>query len=247
MLVRCGMLYPLPTISPWRAPFATSCPKLNLYRRIQSDKGKRGASVRASSDELAMHQRLLSGDPVARADVIAALYDDVARGVQRRAGDDCDLAIAEEQAGEALLRYAEDPTRYDSERGSLHDYLVMTGHSRYRDALRRDRRHGAGLPSLSDPRIAAVADHADESVMDELIADLDAAQLKGDLIAHFNNPQDRAVADMVLDGVPGWEPYVEALGLASLSEEQQRTEVYRVKSRVKKRLQRLGGSFNEPR
>ena len=203
--------------------------------------------MRASSDELAMHQRLLSGDPVARADVIATLYDDVVRGVQRRARDDCDPAIAEEQAGEALLQYAEDPSRYDPDRGSLHDYLVMIGHSRYRDARRYDRRHGAELPSLSDPRIAAVADRADESVMDELIADLDAAQLKGDLIAHFDNPHDRAAAEMMLDGVPGWEPYVEALGLGSLSQEQQRTEVYRVKSRVKKRLQRLGGSFHEPR
>lgn len=195
-----------------------------------------------------MHQRLLSGDPVARTDVITALYADVVHGVRRRAGNDCDPAIAEEQAGEALLRYAEDPVHYDPERGSLHDYLVMIGHSRYRDTLRHDRRHGAGLPSLSDPRIAAVADRADESDMEELIADLDAAaQLRSRLIAHFDDPGDRVAADLMLDGVPGWEPYAEVLGLASLPEEQQRTEVYRVKNRVKKRLQRLGGSLNGPR
>lgn len=199
--------------------------------------------MRTSSDELAIQQRLLSRDPVARSDVIAALYADVVRGVQRRAGGDCDLALAEEQAGEALLQYAEDPSRYDPDRGSLHDYLVMIGLSRYRDARRYDRRHGAGLPSLSNPRIAAVADRADESDIEELIADLDAAQLKSRLIAHFDDPRDWAAADLVLDGVPGWEPYVEALGLASLAEDQQRTEVYRVKNRVKKRLQRLGGSF----
>jgi len=201
--------------------------------------------MRASSDELAMHERLLSGDPVARAEVITILYDDVVHGVQRRAGSDCDAALAEEQAQEALLHYAEDPGHYDPERSALHTYLAMVGHSRYLDALRRDRRHGAGLPSLSNPRIAAVADSADEDIIASLISDLDVAQVKGRLLAHFDDPQDRIVAELMLDGGDGWECYAEALGLSSLPVEQQRNEVYRVRGRVRKRLQRLGGTIHE--
>ncbi len=201
--------------------------------------------MRASSDELAMHERLLSGDPVARAEVITSLYDDVVRGVQRRAGNNCDAALAEEQAQEALLLYAEDPGCYDPERGALHTYLVMVGHSRYLDALRRDRRHGARLSSLSNPQIAAIADRADEDMIASLIADLDATQIKGRLLMYFDDPQDQIVAKLMLDGVGGWESYAEALSLVSLPMEQQRNEVYRVRSRVRKRLQRLGGTIYE--
>jgi len=200
----------------------------------------------ASSDELAMHQRVLSGHPVARAEVITALYFDVVEGVLRQAGTGCDAALAEEKAGDALLQYAENPGRYDPERSALRTYLILVGHSKYRTALWRERQRAARQYSLSNPQTVAAAERASADVMEELVADIDASQLKARLISHFDDPRDKAAAALVLDDTQGWEPYVDVLGLSSLPVEQQKAEVYRVKSRVKKRLQRLRGYFDEP-
>lgn len=208
-----------------------------------------------SPDEAkALFVRLRSGDPTAPSDLVVGYLDYLARWLQSRnpgvGAEDC--LTAAEDASLALIK---NPSSYDPKRGSLLRYLRMSASGDLKNRLRAERRHawrkidlevalGNGWTDveLSPEEGKYLKDEeADPARKLELRQrSLASAEVVSTLRASLS-AEEWEVLQLMLDGERKTRVYAEILGLLGLSNAEQRREVKRVKDRLKKRLERIGG------
>ena len=183
-----------------------------------------------------LHQRVLRDDPVASAEVFTLLHKPIAATVRRRVG-----GMSWEEAGDvatdAIVKYVKSPGKFDPSKGSgLLGYLVMAA---YFDALNliRDRKARQrkversvelslerGKESLSEVRDAIDARRIMRDHGHKLVVDAGDEEV---LLLHLEGERDTAV-------------YAEKLGIAHLSESEQRKIVKQRRDKLDQRMKRLG-------
>lgn len=190
------------------------------------------------ADELlAIHRRLLAGDPTASADLFRAVHHAVGATVYRQhramgiSWDD-----ARDLSTDAIVAYVNNPAQFDPTRSGLATYLVMIArgdalnlaasqankkksHSRFVEltVVERNERADTGFSRLDAERI--VREHGTEIIREH---------------------GDEAVLRLFLSGEDATEEYAKALGASHLAEHEQRQLVKQRRDRIEKRLQRLG-------
>lgn len=188
-----------------------------------------------------IHERLLRGDPTAPAQLVDDVLGWVVQALERRFPGLVDPTMVGDAATDAIIGYVKHPDRFDPTRRGLRGYLLMSAEGDLRNALAKAGRR----PATEDVELLAAAGKIRIEAPD-VVAEIDAERRREDLNRLFEEPRDRAMVALILDGERSTEAFASILGVQDLPIEAQRTEVKRHKDRLKKRLReygrRIGGS-----
>ncbi len=187
------------------------------------------------------HAQLLAGDDLASAELAAALRPELVAHLRRRYPRRADQEWIEDAADDALIAYLLEPEKFDPARASLPAYLKMAAEGDLKNALARQRRREKKIAAgVELDQLGGKPSQADDPTW-RLIAE----ELRGELQSLLPDPRDQALLTLLAEGERSTAVFAEALGLADLPREEQRTEVKRHKDRLKKKLQRYGESHRE--
>lgn len=172
---------------------------------------------------------LLANKPTARSRFAEAVYEPLVAALAWRhplAGEDA----VTDAAGDALMSFLADPTRYDQARGKLRGYLLMAATGDLLNRRRGDRKHHAGRVPLEavEDRPAGGKSDAGAPEWGERVAAA-VALLSAD---------DRGVLDLMRAGERRTRVFAAALGITGLPAATQAAVVKRIKDRLLKFLQR---------
>ncbi len=196
----------------------------------------------ASSQLLAFHRRLCDGDRTASDEfaelVLKLLVDQVARRYPRT-----DEQIIWDGVSAAFLDYCGRPHQFDAGHGVPLDRFLRTASWRnvaniLRSNVRR-RTHEAEAA-----RAYATVTVELDPVVGNLLQQEENAQLhqwEEDLMNLLQDPRDRQILALRLQGERSTEAFAEFLGVSHLPIAAQRREVKRAKDRIDKILRRKGG------
>ncbi len=203
----------------------------------------------ASAAELALHERLLSGNPVAAAEAAEALLDPLAARLRAAWPGVRDPQLVEEATIEAVFNYLKAPEKYDPQRASLMGYLLLAAKRDLSNLLDKERRHAIHAVSLDDgsPAVEVWLADRNTSVEDEALARLgpelpegvDRMEALRAIAQAIPDERDRQMLVLIAEGERRTSAYAALLGIERLAPEAQRREVKRQKDRVTKRAQRL--------
>lgn len=182
---------------------------------------------------LALHDRLLAGDPVASVDLAERFLEPLIRATRSALRPSDDEQLADDAATDALLSYAERPEQFDPSRMSLDRYLRMSARGDLRNLRAREARQRARR-APADVELAEVRGNMDS---DEPQTER-AEELERDALAVAHNAEEAQVLQLMLDGERSTETYAAVLGIHRRPVEEQRRVVKRTKDRLKKRLER---------
>lgn len=190
---------------------------------------------------LALHRRLIDGDPLASEEASRLLLAPLVEETQRQFPRLDDQVIADAVV-DALLDYFEHPSRADEGGGGPRAFLKRAA---WRNAANLDRgskrRKRREDNWMGDPSTAGVEHRSglgmliqaeDQAELDRRIAELEAL---------LPEAGDRAVLRLRLAGERGVAAFASVLGVAHLSPTEQRKVVKQVKDRIDKVLKRRGG------
>lgn len=205
-----------------------------------------------SQDEaLALHRRLLEGDPVASSDVAVAYLEPLARWLfrlnPRAERSECDTA-----AEDAILSWLKRPGAYDPVKMPLEAYLRMAAKRDLQNARHSERRHADRRadwgavelsPTMGKHLMDVEADPARIVELQEMVGEIvrKRPRMPAEVLAGLTPGEVQALG-LIECGERRTALYAVALGLAHLAPDQQRAEVKRVKDRLKVRLKRSGVS-----
>lgn len=199
--------------------------------------------MKATAEEFRFHSRMLDpGDPTAFVALAEWIYGDLLRKTRLLAGRNADPALVEEAVGSALLEYLDDPRRYDPNKSSLLDYLRMAAYRDYLNAVDKEKRRAALSLSHDDGRERDIVD--DTQAIHQLVQRIDMESLFQEIAVAFDDPTDRQIVGLLLDGERNYAFYAQALDITHLPDEEQNAQVKRVKDRVAKRLRRIGRKYH---
>lgn len=188
-------------------------------------------------DELALHERVVAGDPVAPADAYRAFMDPLVNAVMRdiRRTDDAAREIANESATEALLAYLGQAGRYDREKGRLSSYLMGIAKKKALDRIRADTAR-----EIREKKWAELVALGRVNPKDKMEAAVEDQELWDKVAEAVPSESDRFVLTLILSGERSTEVLAEALGLTDLPLGEQRRRVKQHRDRLLKTLERLG-------
>ena len=197
----------------------------------------------SQEEALGLHQQLLAGVPVAPARFAEAYLLPLIAWLDQyfpNVADDLRADAAER----AILSFIKNPDRYQPERLPLVNYLHMAASSDLRNLQERERKHQQGRISVSnDVELSEhdrnyLEDHSDPSapLQEEEQRESDARSWAA--LEEACGTEERAVLTLMRQGEKKTSVFAEALGIGHLSQEEQQTEVWRIKDRLMKKLQR---------
>jgi RNA polymerase sigma-70 factor, ECF subfamily len=185
------------------------------------------------TEELALHERVLSGDPVAPVDVFAALMDPLCSALR---GDlPCRDDEAYDSAVDAVFGYLTNPAAFDRNRGRLSTYLMDIAKKRAIDRLR-----SRTAAERRNDDYAKVVELRTRNPKDILETEMLARELWPSVEAAVPSEQDRAFLKLYLGGERSTEAFGEVLGLTGLPRDEVRLKVKQHQDRLLKVLKRLG-------
>ena len=200
-------------------------------------------SLLEPSEEFAeeIHQRLLAKDPRAPSE-LAVNYLEILVERLRRATNlsgITDENLLYDAAIDAILNYAEKPSRFDPNKSKLMTYLVMSAKGDLKNLLAKEKRRKKSESKVVE-QITLSLKYSLEN--DNLLStDNDSSLgLMKQVLEEFSDPCDRQLLDLILDGERKTSAYAEILGIQDYNEIEQRRIVKRHKDRIKARLKRLG-------
>jgi RNA polymerase sigma-70 factor (ECF subfamily) len=203
----------------------------------------------ASAVELALHERLLAGDPIAPAETFERYLEPVTASLLRGRERGPDTHLAESAATDAIVKYVTQPRKYDPNRLPLLSYLRMAARRDYQNARKQEQRHTRRAFSIDDQPDGvelqlvdwntSVEDEALEQIGVDLPAGLDRDEALRRIQEEFPDARDLALVQLLLDRERRTEPYAAVLGIQDRPMREQRDEVKRHKDRLNRRLQRL--------
>lgn len=199
-------------------------------------------SLPSREQEQALYRRLLDGDAVAPSDLADAYYerllDHLRRKNSRRISDD----LLADAAYETWRSICKNPAVYDGTR-SLWGYLCMSAQADLRNAIAKQSRRYRREKLVGDVELlplrgnlrqestvgAAERDGQIEKVLD-LLPSVVAGLTEGEILC----------VELLLAGERKTARFAEALGITDRPPKAQKTEVKRVKDKLKQRLKRAG-------
>jgi RNA polymerase sigma-70 factor, ECF subfamily len=194
--------------------------------------------------DLALHLRLIAGDPVATLDAVERWLPELVRGLAAKYSTIAsrDEHLIRSAAIETLFDYTTRPQKYNPEGSSLRSYLFMSAERDLQNALARDATQGRRAGRIDDVELEISARNS--NFEERVIARVDAQTAWGVVLAEIEDPQDRRLLALLVKGENSTEAWAHELGIQDLSAAEQRKVVKRHKDRINKRLERLGASLN---
>jgi hypothetical protein len=203
--------------------------------------------MKATPDEFALHQRLVARvDPEAPDDLARWLYFDLIRELRAKEHYKVRDDVIEEAVGTAILNYCQAPEMYNLELATLRGFLLMAAQRDARNSVARERRQ-----YQHQLRHVSIYDDDDERDIVDETQDLElyawTQELREQVLQAFSQPIDRAIAEFMMDRVPGTEPYIELLKsqLDGLPKSEQVKRVNRHKKRIAWHLRHIGEQYND--
>ena len=188
----------------------------------------------------AIHQRLLAGDPIASAELVAAYLESLVRWLQQRYPSVPDEHLIYDAATDTLLDYSERPGRFDPTRSSLLSYLRMSAHRDLLNALQKERRRQQRQQRVQQHlRAASVELQGSDGNRGQEEDDTSVAvdDLRQRVFQVVTNVRDRQLLHLILAGERQTKHYAAVLGIQDLDQTAQRRIVKRHKDRLKKQLE----------
>ncbi len=202
----------------------------------------------------ALHISYVAGDPTASSEIFLRYYDllkeDLRSYIARKGlflqNGEID-EVADNAALQAIETYLRKPETYNPDLKSLGGYLKMSAQGDFLNLLQREIKREAGNQSgvvRFDFENWNTFAHEDT----DLVAEIEDAAAASELLAFAQscakNDEDRTVLALMLKFEKRTGVFAEALGIAHLSEKEQRVQVNKIKDRLSKRLKRgyRGGS-----
>ena len=189
-----------------------------------------------------IHKRLCEGDLTAFAELAEEVMESLVEKLSRKYPNLRDPDLPTEAVADALMDYSKRPEQFDPTQRGLFGFLVMAAEGDLKNALAKiDRRKKKEIQLEFvevDERVGNIRDRTGE-----LEEKIDSERMQDALDALFDDPKDRAVVKLIMEGERATEVFAQVLELEALPEDQQRTEVKRNKDRIKKRLQRHHGDI----
>jgi hypothetical protein len=186
-----------------------------------------------------LHQRLLGGDPLASAELLALVLPSLVEEVGRRLPRRVDAQLIHDGAIDALLDYCARPQRFDADNGAPLDRFLCTAARRNVSNLlvgeqrRKRREHEVGK------READVAlDPLARNIQQEELRELEGRRAAA--VGALDDPVDREVLALQFQGVRDTAAFARVLGISHLPPGRQRQEVKRRKDRINRFLRRRG-------
>lgn len=185
-----------------------------------------------------LHQRLLSGDPMATAEIAEAFLQPLVKSLRKifpRVNDDHLIQAA---VDDSLIYLFKHPAKFDSARGELFIYLLLRAHGYVLNSLRHEKNEENKVVELDDMR-------AVYNVGDDVEAALISREFQEGVISRlrevFTDPTDLRVLELMIEGERETEAFAEALGVTDRPPEEQRKLVKQTKDRINKTLDRKFG------
>jgi hypothetical protein len=198
----------------------------------------------APAHALEMHTRLCEGDPVAPADFAEAFLDCLATWLQRTNAR-IDPHICDEAAEDAILALIGNPRSFNPQRGTLDAYLRMSARGDLRNLLEKEARHRSRRAGIEAVELSAADRNHLQVIVDPARIVEQAEELATPMRSHIPasvraslNGEEEAVLSLMAEGERKTEAYARILGILHLPPAAQRSEVKRVKDRLKRRLER---------
>jgi|SRR5579885_2642352 len=192
------------------------------------------------SRALALHQRLLSGDPRAPSEIFELFEHHLASVVRSSVPKLIDPGDVNAAVADALLRYFKAPSDYDPTKSTLLTWLC--NHARY-NALSQLRDHGRRQGRLNKVgeavRIGLLGRDNAHDGEDAFLNALEVKQIMTQYGADIAiDPGDQEVFLLIAAGTKDEAMFVEVLGLSG-SPSENRAEIRRRRDLIRKRLERL--------
>jgi len=193
-----------------------------------------------------VHDRLLQGDATASADCAGAVIGPLTKRLERRFPELRGSDVLVDAVTDAVFSYLRQPGQYDPARRGLLGFLAMAAEGDLKNALAKWHRRKEMEVPLDDVDLEVVAGNRMVGPGDPA-GEFDLDEIRSGVRALFDDPRDRQMADLVLEGERSIELFARILGLEGLPIDEQRREVKRHKDRIKKRLERYGQSIRRRR
>ncbi|MCG2766886.1 MAG: hypothetical protein L6435_00675 [Anaerolineae bacterium] len=203
---------------------------------------------------IVFHQRLIEKDPLAPAEFAEVYLDPLVRSLSAKVGSGNDDPIVIDAAVDAILRFVQQPAKYNPDKASLMTYLTMAARGDYLNALEKERRMSS-YEVLSD-NVELLLDRRNNWMEDAEAEGLerygvgtreDVDMLITAVSDTISDPIDKELMLLMLNGERKTIRFGQVLGIDQLPLREQEQIVKRNKDRLKKRLLRLGEKFREQR
>jgi len=206
----------------------------------------------SQEEELSLHRRLLEGDVTAPADLATRFHDSLIAWLVEKNSSEVPEEFCIEAAEDAWMALVKKPTSYDPSRGKrLGAYLCMSAQGDLKNILRREgryRRHA----TLEDVELSPEAGKylaVNDDPLRYLERQEESAKVTRTVVAParegLSEAESRAL-DLMLHGERKTAVFAEALGITHLPTNVQRTEVKRLKDKLKKRIERETSDDGKP-
>ena len=189
-----------------------------------------------------VHERLCKGDPTAPAELAEEMMEVLVERLSYKYSNLPDTDLLAEAVSDALMDYIKRPEQFDPTQRGLFGFLVMAAEGDLKNALAKIDRRKEKEIQLESFEVDELGGNT-RNRTDELEEKIDSERMQDALDTLFDDPKDRAVVKLIMEGERATEVFAQVLELEALSEDQQRTEVKRNKDRIKKRLQRHRGDI----
>jgi DNA-directed RNA polymerase specialized sigma24 family protein len=182
-----------------------------------------------------VHERALTGDHAASAEVFMLLQRPIAATLRRRIGPSISWDEAADLATDAIVTYLKAPGRFEPARSGLLGYVIMIA---YRDALnfRRDRQAEQKKHLRAVELSALTGNDSPKDVADAIDAERILRDHGHKIVV---DDGDGDVLRLFLDGERDTAAYAAKLGIGHLAEGEQRQIVKQRRDRIEQRLKRL--------
>ena len=199
-----------------------------------------------------LHQRLIERDPLAPSDLVETLMDELVRRVRAKAHTTSNDVLVYDAVTDALLAYAQQPTKYSPAKSGLLTYLTMSAYGDYLNMVARERRRKTREVPFENVEHRLhdgnnwMAD-VEDTIMERhgVFTPHERSRLLQRVSEEFPDPQDRKLLNLMLLGERKTAAYSAVLGIQAFDHDEQRGVVKRHKDRLTKRLERLGGKLRE--
>jgi RNA polymerase sigma-70 factor (ECF subfamily) len=183
--------------------------------------------------EITLHQRVLTADPIAPADLFAQLVEPLMRAIRHDLG--CNAECARDSAIDALFDYLNSPAAYKPERGRLCTFLVQVAKHKAIDRIR-----ARSAEARRESEFGSVVAVREPAPNEEMERSAEAQELWQRIEQLVRDDRDRLALALILDGERSTETLAEALGIQGLTPLERQREVKRHRDRLMKTLERLG-------
>ena len=194
---------------------------------------------------LEIHARLLVGDPTASAEFAEIALAPLKRALGSIFRSVRDDALLNDAAVDAYMEYVKAPQRYDPQQSSLFSFLKLAAKRDLQNALRKNKKfqlarsleeEGVELSVISGNKPIRVSRHDQKE--SEIVTKIDSQERVRHIFTVVQEPRDRAVLKLLMDGERDTSAFALALGISHLSKREREHRVKQCKDRLIKYVKR---------